>query len=305
MARANPGFHSTTIGEVVVTALNDGQFEAATALITGLPAQTSEALLRDSFRVLPPRFTVSCFLLEFAGRRVLVDFGTGGLYGAVLGHAPTRLAALGVAPNSIDTVLLTHGHPDHVGGLVDAAGAAVFARAELVVNATEAAFWTGEPRADNGDPARRALSAYAARLRHAADGEAVLPGITLHQFAGHTPGHSGYRIEFGRPVAADLGRHRPRARHPVRPPGGRRGLRRRRRAGPRDPGTGDGHGGDRPAAGRRDAPRLPDLRPRAAARRRLCLRAGRVGTDRERAVRLTRITPRRIPARAASPPAPG
>lgn len=196
MARANPGFHSTTIGEVVVTALNDGQFEAATALITGLPAQTSEALLRDSFRVLPPRFTVSCFLLEFAGRRVLVDFGTGGLYGAVLGHAPTRLAALGVAPDSIDTVLLTHGHPDHVGGLVDAAGAAVFARAELVVNATEAAFWTGEPRADNGDPARRALSAYAARLRHAADGEAVLPGITLHQFAGHTPGHSGYRIEL-------------------------------------------------------------------------------------------------------------
>lgn len=194
MARENPGFHSIDVGSITVTALNDGQFEGSTGLVTGASATDCEALLRGSFRVLPPRISVACFLLEFGGRRVLVDFGTGGLYGPVLGQAPKRLAALGVAPDSIDTVLLTHGHPDHVGGLVDGAGAPVFAGAELVVHDAELAFWKGRDD-DNSGPPKRAFAAYHQRLRPVADGATVLPGVVLHHLPGHTPGHSGYRIE--------------------------------------------------------------------------------------------------------------
>ncbi len=205
MTRSNPGFHSIQVGDSTVTALNDGQFEAYLGLLVGPGAEESEALLRNSFRVLPPRITVSCFLLETPERRVLVDAGCGGLYGGVLGHAGEKLAALGVAPGSIDTILLTHGHVDHLGGLLDAAGAPVFDRAELVVNGIEADFWNSddmrakapEDRRDAFDTARRSLAAYAVRTRRIGDGDTVLPGITARLLPGHTPGHTGFRITSG------------------------------------------------------------------------------------------------------------
>src|SRR5579872_5781827 len=114
MPHANPGFHHVQVGDVRVTALNDGQFVAATAYVSGIAPAESEALLADSFRPIPPRITVSCFLLEIGGKRVLVDAGAGGAFGVALGHAKTRLAAIGVAAATIDTVLVTHAHVDHV-----------------------------------------------------------------------------------------------------------------------------------------------------------------------------------------------
>ena len=63
MPHANPGF-TTPVGDAVVTALNDGQFDADIGYITGVPAAEADALFRDVFRVTPPRISVSCFLLR-------------------------------------------------------------------------------------------------------------------------------------------------------------------------------------------------------------------------------------------------
>jgi glyoxylase-like metal-dependent hydrolase (beta-lactamase superfamily II) len=205
MPHANPGIHHVQVGDVLVSALNDGQFDAATAYVTGVPAAECETLLRDTFRPLPPRITVNCFLLRFAGRHVLVDGGAGGAMGHFLGHAHERLAALGVAPGSIDTVLVTHAHVDHVIGLLDAAGNAAFPNAELVVNAAEPAYWLNDENVarmpeglrDYFAIARRALAAYRTRTRMVADGEQVLPGITARHLPGHTPGHTGWLIASG------------------------------------------------------------------------------------------------------------
>ncbi len=205
MTRSNPGTHSIQVGDITVTALNDGQFEVATALVIGPSAEESEALLRNSFRPVPPRVTVSCFLLETPEQRVLIDTGTGGLYGAVLGHAGEKLAALGVSPGSIDTILLTHAHGDHLGGMLDADGAPVFDRAELLVHGIEAEYWASDdnraraPEASRPafDVARRALAAFASRTRRIKDGETVLPGIIARHLPGHTPGHTGFMIASG------------------------------------------------------------------------------------------------------------
>jgi glyoxylase-like metal-dependent hydrolase (beta-lactamase superfamily II) len=205
LTRSNPGIHSIQVGDTTVTALNDGQFEAQSAWIVGPGAEEAEAMLRNVFRPIPPRITVSGFLLETPERRVLVDTGCGGLFGPSMGHVGEKLVALGVAPGSIDMVLLTHAHVDHVGGLLDAQGKPVFDRAELVINGIEADFWSSDDNSarapehfrDAFDTARRPLAAYGTRLRRIAGGETVLPGVTARLLAGHTPGHTGYHIASG------------------------------------------------------------------------------------------------------------
>lgn len=205
MPHNNPGLHHRQIGDIAVTALNDGQFDADMAYVQGIERADGEALLRDSFRPLPPRITVSCFLLTIGGKHVLVDGGAGAGMGAVLGHAPERLAALGVSPASISAVLVTHAHVDHVMGLIDADGAARYPNAEIVINAAETGFWLNkdvQAQAPEGAQpyfgiAQRSLAPYAERMRLIGDGAEALPGVTARHLPGHTPGHTGYLVSSG------------------------------------------------------------------------------------------------------------
>lgn len=204
MSVDNPGYHSVRTGDAVVTALNDGYIVGTTEYLAGIAGPEAEAGLRASHRALPPRLTISAFLIRQGGRVTLVDTGGAGLMGSTAGFLPRRLAALGVAPDAIDTVLLTHLHSDHVGGLVDGAGAAAFPRAELVMPAAERRFWF-DPATEAQAPQqmrdtialiRRVTAPYADRTRLAEPGE-VLPGVTLYPLPGHTPGHSGYLVASG------------------------------------------------------------------------------------------------------------
>jgi len=199
-----PGVYHHTLGEAVVTALNDGMFEGATALLTGIPANEAEGLLTGSFRPVPPRLSVNAYLISMGGRRILVDTGCGTSFGPQMGAMARNLAAMGVTPDTIGTVLLTHGHPDHVGGLTDPDGKAAFPNAELVVAEKELAFWRDDaimasvPEDSKGyfTGARAAFAAYAGRTRTVTEGEAA-PGIVAIAEYGHTPGHTGYLISSG------------------------------------------------------------------------------------------------------------
>jgi len=199
-----PGVYHRRLGDAVVTAINDGMFEGMTALLTNIEAADAEALLSSTFRPLPPRLTVNAFLLTLGGKRILVDTGCAATMGPTLGAVLPNLAAMGVAPESIAAVLLTHAHPDHANGLIDGAGAAVFPDAELLVSAKEAAFWQDDaimaavPEDFKGYflGARAALAAYASRIRLIDEGEA-LPGITAVPAPGHTPGHTAYLVASG------------------------------------------------------------------------------------------------------------
>ncbi len=200
-----PGIHHKAVGDIVVTALNDGMFEGSFAMLAAFETGTAEQMHRDRFRAIPPKLAVNSFLVQTADRTILIDSGCGGVFGPGLGKLAGNLAALGIKPGDVDTVLCTHLHPDHVGGLVDAAGKAVFANAELVVHADDHKFWGDDATLagmqtdqDRGFAtlARATIAAYADRTRLLATGEAV-SGIAIVPEPGHTPGHSGWLISSG------------------------------------------------------------------------------------------------------------
>jgi glyoxylase-like metal-dependent hydrolase (beta-lactamase superfamily II) len=101
-------------------------------------------------------------------------------------------------------VLATHLHPDHVGGLIDDQGRAVFPNAELVVHEAEPRFWNDDTVMANAPDdmkafvtlARTTMAAYGNRMRQVSQGE-VLPGITAVPAPGHTPGHTGWLLSSG------------------------------------------------------------------------------------------------------------
>ena len=174
----------------------------------------------------------------------------------------------GVKPEDIGAILMTHLHPDHVGGLVDGSGHAVFPNAELIVHANEHAYWS-DPKvlANAADGLAKqwvqltlaALAAYRGRTRFISNGE-VPPAISAVPEPGHTPGHTGWLIAPQR-GAVDLGRRRASAGHPVHLSWG--WLVRRRcgqRAGEHDPPAHYGYGGNRSPACCGHASGFPELR---------------------------------------------
>ncbi len=204
-SRQPPGVHHKAVGDVIVTALNDGMFEGSFAMLASFETLAAERLHQAAFRAIPPKLAVNSFLIQTADRMILVDSGCGTNFGVGLGNLAGNLAALGIKPGDIDTVLCTHLHPDHVGGLVDSAGKAVFPGAELVVHAADHAFWGDDATLAHATTdqdrgfialARATIAAYGDRTRLLTTGEA-LAGITLVPEPGHTPGHSGWLIASG------------------------------------------------------------------------------------------------------------
>ena len=191
------------IGDIEITAISDGPFPASLDSFIEFDRAETERLAGK--KVGDPLFLpVNCYLLRLGNKFALIDTGCGPTMGPDLGQLPNNLRVLGVSPEKIDHVLLTHIHPDHALGLLDAARRAVFPNAELIVHEQEADFWLDRDAASGASERIRrniakgqgATAPYRGRLRRVRDGEA-LPGVSATLLPGHTPGHTGWIVHSG------------------------------------------------------------------------------------------------------------
>lgn len=198
------GLYHHRIGDILVTAVSDGYYDTPMTAYQGMAEEELAARFRAGFQRVPPRVAINTFLIQSGGRTALVDTGAGGTMGATLGKLPETLKVLGVALTDIDTILLTHLHPDHSNGLVGDQGQAQFPSTEIVVSEIDVKFRHDDAERSKYskieqkryfDEARRQLAPYADRMRDA-QGD-VFPGVTAVSLPGHTPGHTGYMVSSG------------------------------------------------------------------------------------------------------------
>ncbi len=202
-----PGFYRQKIGSFEVTSILDGYLDIEVKLFPSADAaEVARLQARNFLSPGPIRAPVNAFLVNTGDKTVLIDTGSANLLGPTVGKLAQNLAAAGVTPDQIDMVLITHLHPDHSNGLIDAQGKAVFANAELVVPEAEAAFWLDEGIMSRAPAdfqpffkmAQSAAKPYAGRMRKFSGGGDVSPGITPLALPGHTPGHTGYFVASGK-----------------------------------------------------------------------------------------------------------
>lgn len=188
--------HRFRVGSLELVALRDGS-------MTGVPNDnkilavdrtpeevsallTSAGLPGDSFDL-----SIQPLLVRDGQRLVLLDAGGGASMGANAGKLLASLTAVDVRPDQITDVLVSHGHGDHVAGLVDGSGALTFPNATIRMTAAE---WT----AIQGDAQQAALvTAITPKVETFVPGAQVTPSVKAYPIDGHTPGHTGYEIASG------------------------------------------------------------------------------------------------------------
>ena len=192
------------IGDATVTTLNDGFNQAGVEVIQGLPQDEAVRIQRAAFRSDQPKITVNLFLIESEHHApILVDTGMGFIGGETSGRLLLALQKAGVAPEEIRTILLTHLHPDHSAGLTDGRGRAIFPNAQLIMHEKELEFWTNNDNFKGSSDEEKSyvaliqasIAPYESRIRLFKGEEEVAHGLRSVPLIGHTPGHSGYRLE--------------------------------------------------------------------------------------------------------------
>jgi glyoxylase-like metal-dependent hydrolase (beta-lactamase superfamily II) len=157
-----------------------------------------------AFHALPEPLTFcrNILLVETGDKRVLIDSGMGQSDPNDPGHLLDWLRAENITPESIDTVVITHYHQDHIGGLLDHAGNPTFPNARVVVPGQEHDYWMREDILAGVDPSdaarlRQTFAAYAEQLTLMDDTADIEPGIHYVTALGHSPGHQAVQIESG------------------------------------------------------------------------------------------------------------
>lgn len=200
-----------SVGNFKVTALRDGELSLPSEVLMNLTDEQSQQIKADEKSKLATS-NVNAYLIQTEGKNLLIDTGCRDLFGPTCGFLQDALKEAGLVRNDITDIFLTHLHPDHVAGAINAEGSAVFENASFKVIDLEYNFWTSDTFTDsevNGNDwaglARAALNAYKDKIETISFGNDIIPGVTSVSIPGHTPGHSGFRVDEGNETLIQMG----------------------------------------------------------------------------------------------------
>lgn len=206
---------SLSMGAMRIDTLSDGNLVLPGDFILGGMPQDEMAAIMARHHLPTDSLTPPCnvTLMRDGVNTVLFDVGAGPDFQPSAGKLAAALAALALDPGDVTHVVFTHGHPDHLWGLLDDFDEPVFPDALFLMGRAEFEYWTDPATVDAIGAARtafavgaaRRLGAIADRMRLFGDGEEILPGVAARATPGHTPGHMAFELRGGGESAMVVG----------------------------------------------------------------------------------------------------
>tara|TARA_Y100000739_G_scaffold223324_2_gene226013 strand:- start:1030 stop:1857 length:828 start_codon:yes stop_codon:yes gene_type:complete len=199
------------IGSLKVTALRDGELSLPSEALINLSDKDRNTISNDENNNLSFS-NVNAYLIQREKRNLLIDSGCRDLFGPTCGFVREALSEAQLVPDDITDLFFTHLHPDHIAGSIKADGSAVFENATLKVLDIEHTFWSSnnfDAVEVNGNDwanlAKAVLEAYDDRLEIIKFDNEIMPGVSSVSIPGHTPGHSGFRVDEGSESLIQMG----------------------------------------------------------------------------------------------------
>lgn len=208
LARAAQGSHAFKLGAFDITIISDGSFTLPMSFVLpSTPKEEAEALYAAHGKEpVGMAGQMNVTVVKTPDATILIDSGGGSDFMPTVGKLPENLEAAGIASDSITHVIFTHAHADHLWGAIDPFdGGSRYAKAQHMITAAEFDFWM-HPDTPSKVPAsiRGVALGSARRLKDLADrfdkkkaGAEIVPGVTLLDTAGHTPGHVSVLLKSG------------------------------------------------------------------------------------------------------------
>ena len=202
---------SVDIGSIKVTSLLDGELVLPAEVLLNLKDEDLQ-IIKDNAENALTSSNINAYLIQSGERNLLVDAGCRELFGPTCGFIQDALAEAGVSLQQVTDIFLTHLHPDHIAGNLNTDGTAVFKNAQMHLVDTEHDFWIKDNfdsvevnGADWANLAQAVITAYKDRLNLLPQGKEIMSGVNTVAIPGHTPGHSGFRVDSGNNSLMHLG----------------------------------------------------------------------------------------------------
>ncbi|MCU0938183.1 MAG: MBL fold metallo-hydrolase [Burkholderiaceae bacterium] len=203
-----PGIARVTVGSYTVTSMPDGFVDRPLAegfVRNATLAQVQAALAEAGLPTDKVTVPFTPFVVDTGKNKVLLDGGNGTFGAPTSGTLLKSLAAAGLQPSQIDTIIVSHFHGDHINGLRNKDGALTFPNAKILVPAPEWAWWMDDARMNalpenqrgNFMAVRRVFGPIAQNVERFEPGRELVPGIRSMPAFGHTAGHTTFMVENG------------------------------------------------------------------------------------------------------------